>query len=246
MLIPSTTLLCYRLNRMRYEKKFTFSSLLYDEVKESLLRSSYLFKEAFPPRRNNTLYLDNNTLGNYRDNIAGLSKRSKARLRWYTGKGNLSFDENTEFYLEIKIRKNFLGDKITEKISLPKNILEGSYQSLINFLIKSVSNNIKPFLTPCTELSLGVSYDREYYQSQSLDLRCTIDNNLIYWDITNNNSMKYSESNWIPHIMEYSVLEIKCDPETYRKISTSFEPFFQSITMGRHSKYAVGLSLVNK
>ena len=231
---------------MRYEKKFTFSSLLYDEVKESLLRSSYLFTKAFPPRRNNTLYLDNNTFGNYRDNIAGLSKRSKGRLRWYTKKGESSFDENTEFFLEIKIRKNFLGEKITEKILLPENILEGTQLSLINYLIDSAPNNIKPFLTPCTELSLGVSYDREYYQSESLDIRCTLDSNLVYWDITNDNSIENSRSNWIPYMMDYSILEVKCDPETFNEISNSSDPFFESITMGRHSKYAVGLSLINK
>lgn len=231
---------------MRYEKKFTFSSLLYDEIKENLLQSSYLFKQAFPPRRNNTLYLDNNTFGNYRDNIAGLSNRSKGRLRWYTKKGDSSFNENTEFSLEIKIRKNLLGEKITEKIFLPKNILEGSQLSLINYLIDSVSNNIKPFLTPCTELSLGVSYDREYYQSEFSDIRCTLDSNLIYWDITGNNSIKDFRFNWIPYTMDYSILEVKCDPETFDEISNSPDPFFESITMGRHSKYAVGLSLINK
>ena len=231
---------------MRYEKKYTFSSVLVDEIRESLYRSSFLFHKAFPARRVNTLYLDTIGFDDYRNNLDGLSSRSKTRLRWYTEKGKSHCDDSTEFRLEVKLRKNALGEKIVHKIRLPKNTINGSGTKLINCLIENVPDNFKPFLTPCSLLSLGVSYDREYYQSKSIDLRCTIDSGLTFWDPIDGWWTLNSEFSPASYPMEYGVLEMKFEPDVYDLVANGLESLFQKVSSGRHSKYAVGRAIIHR
>ena len=68
---------------MRYEKKYTFSRLFLDEMRDAIFDSSFIFKEAFPIRRVNSIYFDNSNFDDLNSNLSGISNRSKARLRWY-------------------------------------------------------------------------------------------------------------------------------------------------------------------
>ena len=230
---------------MRYEKKYTFSSVFLDEIRENLYRSSYVFEEAFPVRRINTLYLDTIRSDNYRDNLTGLSNRSKTRLRWYTEKGKFYSDENTNFRLEVKLRKNFLGEKMVHEINLPNNLFCGSHTEFINYLIKNAPDHFKPFLTPCSEVVLGVSYNREYYQSNSIDLRCTLDSDLIFWDPISGLMLEQEMKTGF-YLMEYGVMEMKFDSDVYNIIANGFEPLFQIVSSGRHSKYSVGTGMIHR
>lgn len=230
---------------MRYEKKYTFSSLFLDEMRDAIFDSSFIFKEAFPIRRVSSIYFDNSNFDDLNSNLSGISNRSKARLRWYSHKGNSFYDQDTEFNLEIKLRRNFLGDKIVESINLPKDIMMNPDINLINYLINNMPNKVKPYLTPSTELSLGVSYDREYYASNLFDLRCTLDSNLRYIDLSNKGSV---ESLFDSHSydMEYCVIEMKYDHEAAKLIENGSIDLFPLLRSGRHSKYVVGKSLISK
>ena len=231
---------------MRYEKKYTFSIEFLDEIRESLRHSSFIFDDVFSKRRVNTLYLDTIGLEDYRNNLDGVSDRSKVRLRWYTEKGKSYCNENISFRLEVKLRKNFMGEKIVHKMDLPNDILRGSSISLINYLIESSPNHFKPFLTPCSLASLGVCYDREYYQSRSIDLRCTIDSDLKFWDPMDGWLTLNSKFSQASYPMEYGIMEMKFGPEIYDLISNTSEPLFQKLSSGRHSKYAVGLGIIHR
>ena len=231
---------------MRYEKKYTFSIEFLDEIRESLRHSLFVFDDAFSKRRVNTLYLDTIGLEDYRNNLDGVSDRSKVRLRWYTEKGKSYCNENISFRLEVKLRKNFMGEKIVHKMDLPNDILRGSSINLINYLIENSPNHFKPFLTPCSLASLGVCYDREYYQSRSIDLRCTIDSDLKFWDPMDGWLTLSSEFSQASYPMEYGIMEMKFGPEVYDLISNTPEPLFQKVSSGRHSKYAVGLGIIHR
>ena len=230
---------------MRYEKKYTFSGLFLDEMRDAIFNSSFIFNEAFPIRRVNSIYFDNSNLDGLNSNLSGISNRSKARLRWYSDKDDYFYDQNTEFNLEIKLRKNFLGDKIVESIKLPKDIMNNPGINLINYLINKMPVNVKPYLSPSTELSLGVSYEREYYQSNLFDLRCTLDSNLRYIDLSNEGSIEALFNNH-SYDMEYCVIEMKYDHEAARLIENGSMDLFPLLRSGRHSKYVVGRSLISK
>ena len=45
----------------------------------------------------NSIYLDSINFDNYNENLAGLSKRSKARIRWYSREKCQSISSDTEF-----------------------------------------------------------------------------------------------------------------------------------------------------
>lgn len=231
---------------MRYEKKYTFSIEFLDEIRESIRRSSFIFDNAFPKRRVNSLYLDTISFEDYRNNLDGVSNRSKVRLRWYTEEGKSYCNKNISFRLEVKLRKNFVGEKIVHKIDLPNDILRGSSINLINYLIESSPNHLRPFLTPCSAASLGVCYDREYYQSRSIDLRCTVDSDLKFWDPMDGWLALNSEFNQASYPMEYGIVEIKFEPEVYDLISSTSEPLFEKLSSGRHSKYAVGRGIIHR
>tara|TARA_B100000809_G_C15105326_1_gene518507 strand:+ start:1346 stop:2041 length:696 start_codon:yes stop_codon:yes gene_type:complete len=231
---------------VRYEKKYTFSAEFLDEIRGSLRHSPFVFDDAFSKRRVNTLYLDTIGLENYRDNLDGVSNRSKVRLRWYTEKGKSYCNESINFRLEVKLRKNFMGEKIVHKMDLPNDILRGSSINLINYLIKNSPNHFKPFLTPCSLASLGVCYDREYYQSRSIDLRCTIDSDLKFWDPMDGWLTLNSEFNQASYPMEYGIMEMKFGPEIYDLISNTPDPLLQKVSSGRHSKYAIGLGIIHR
>jgi len=53
----------------------------------------------FNDRTINTIYYDTDNYITAQDNLAGISKRSKYRVRWYD-------NENKNFNYEIKIKKN--------------------------------------------------------------------------------------------------------------------------------------------
>ena len=69
---------------MRQEKKYTFSLGNLYNVRKSILDSIYAISKTYNNRYVNSIYLDSFNSLDYQENLTGLSKRSKARLRWYS------------------------------------------------------------------------------------------------------------------------------------------------------------------
>jgi len=68
---------------MRIEKKYTFDLNNYNILVDQIINSKFLFIKKYKKRIVNSIYLDNEFLQNYSDNLSGISKRSKIRLRYY-------------------------------------------------------------------------------------------------------------------------------------------------------------------
>ena len=101
---------------MRYEKKFTFDKNQISWIRTSIRNSKYGFSTDYPSRQVNSIYLDSFNYDDAEDNIAGLSKRLKVRLRWYSGNNQFKLDSVKEFKIEIKFRENAIGSKIVRDI----------------------------------------------------------------------------------------------------------------------------------
>ena len=229
----------------RYEKKYTFGCKELENVREDLYRSKLGFKKSYPSRMNHTIYFDSFNYDDAADNLSGLSKRYKVRLRWYSAINQLRIDEDTEFQLEIKLRRNALGDKIVNKIKLPIKALLSNDLSIINFIKKQLPNEYLPYLNHCTNLSLGVFYQREYLVSKAFNIRATIDSNINYWNPDKFCLDKEYFKN--KYEVEYGVVEIKYPKEVYECLETEdLSLISNSITPSRHSKYVVGSTLINK
>ena len=70
------------MNNYRYEIKFSLDEIAYTEAMRWLQVNTHATKK-FENRYVNSLYFDNPGYSAVRDNISGLSDRSKYRLRWY-------------------------------------------------------------------------------------------------------------------------------------------------------------------
>jgi hypothetical protein len=225
---------------VRKEKKYTFSVNDIDEVRSYLLNSDIALRPAYENRYVNSIYLDSINFDNYNENLAGLSKRSKARIRWYSREKCQSVSSDTEFTLEVKLRSNVLGDKLSYPFKLPDNNQGLRTNALINYVRKVIPIEFLPFIEHCNDFTLLVSYLREYYEDFSNKIRCTLDTEITFskplmnvFDIRT--SPKYK--------VEYGVLELKY-PSLVEKELNHFNFDNIKISPGRHSKYAVGLNTV--
>ena len=99
----------YLKKNYRFERKFFVSSLTTSHVQAIIKNHPSLFRETFPTRQINNIYLDTLDMSHYWDNVAGVSKRVKVRIRWY---GEL-FGEITSPVLEFKIKNNSVGTKVS-------------------------------------------------------------------------------------------------------------------------------------
>ena len=93
----------------RYEKKYRTNLFGHQELIAIVKSHSALFKESYPARIVNSLYLDTKEHSFLEDNLAGISRRVKPRIRWYGQQPNSVRDAN----LELKFRQNTVGHKET-------------------------------------------------------------------------------------------------------------------------------------
>ena len=229
---------------MRYEKKFTFDKNQISWIRTCIRNSKYGFSTDYPPRQINSIYLDSFNYDDAEDNIAGLSKRLKVRLRWYSEINQFKLDSVNEFKIEIKFRENSIGSKIVRSIDLPKEVLSTNQIKIINHIRQQLDPKDRPYLDHCTNFSLGVFYKREYYRSKASDLRATLDSHINYW---NPHTLKLVNDYFSsPQNAEYGVLEFKTSKDNFEKNLTGLNELSDQATPSRHSKYVVGLTLINK
>ena len=97
---------------LRYERKFLAGRLSLAEVLALVRRHPALFREAYPPRSVNNIYLDSPALRDYHDHIQGVACRSKTRIRWY-GSCGVSVERPV---LERKIKQGAVGGKLSHPL----------------------------------------------------------------------------------------------------------------------------------
>ena len=97
-------------SQLRNERKFIFFEPI--ESIEKLL-SFIGAKELYSPRMVNSIYYDDMNLSNISQNLAGISKRVKYRVRWYGENNSL---KNPHFEIKSKIARFFVKIVIFLKI----------------------------------------------------------------------------------------------------------------------------------
>ena len=121
-------------NNLRYERKWVFKDVNYNDIFNKALKSKFLFHIQHPKRHVNSIYFDDNNYTSIKDNLDGVSDRSKYRVRLY-GKNSFVLHNPK---LEIKIKKNFLNYK---KI-FPLEKLDNLNIKNINH-VKLINNEVK-------------------------------------------------------------------------------------------------------
>ena len=128
------------------------------------MTSDFFFREHYPQRDINSIYFDKH-FRSLIENVEGISNREKLRLRWY---GN--HYEINSFYVEKKIKENFLSKKKRKKILLKNNISLYNDIERENILFKNISFDYDPIVF--------IKYKRIYFISDICPIRATIDYDL--------------------------------------------------------------------
>ena len=185
------------MNEYRYEIKFSLDEIAYAEAMRWLQVNTSATKR-YDDRCVNSLYFDNPGYSSIRDNITGLSDRSKYRIRWYGDKNKLN-----KAQFEIKKKKGFETTKLIIKIDNLENLNILNECSLKN--IENIANNklnLKKRIIPL----LTTHYDREYFISNNKLVRATLDYNLESYDLRIIGNKNISKNYY-----NHKILEIKYD-----------------------------------
>ena len=221
------------MNNYRYEIKFSLDEATYSEAIRWLKVNTHATKK-FENRYVNSLYFDNPDYSAIRDNITGLSDRSKYRLRWYNSEHSPHIEIPPSF--ERKIRKGRLGRKeITPLANLNKNfgsLTPKQIESDVRFELQKA----KVFFNDYYTSVLAIKYLREYFEDNE-GLRFTFDSE-IQFSYVDGMTTKLSDCPKL-YSRRY-VMELKFDIKLKDYVSVLLRSL--NISPTRHSKYLMGLS----
>lgn len=221
----------------RSEIKFILSDI---EVDKLLCNPTFLrfFNNVYPDRQIKTLYFDTENFTYLNDNLSGISKRQKFRLRIYEKPLN-KYDES---FFEVKIRNNSYNWKYRHQIQKfkLKDVRLGS-TDFYNFFYKELNYNeyTASFFEKPHFITLANSYLRSYFETIN-GIRLTVDKKLNF------NGLHMDSMIWADNTIneQYNVVEIKYEPSMKNVVSNLCRTF--SLKQVRHSKYVKGLSYFKK
>lgn len=215
----------------RYERKFLITDMPFKKIEKTIKLNPMNFRNLYSERAINNIYFDNHILESFHDNVDGIAKREKIRIRWY---GDM-FGMAIAPVLEIKKRNNSVGTKEQYKLNefkVDENLNETLLHNIISLsdIPSSVKNKVL-MLSP----KLLNSYERKYLISFDRRFRITLDRNLLY--------IKF-----MPHRNKFlglskdtksTVLEIKYDMDNDEDIDIITNNFNFRLT--KNSKYVTGI-----
>ncbi len=219
------------LNNFRYERKFVCNASHRGQLNILIRQNPAAFRKAYPGRQINNVYFDTPGLDCYFDNLFGIGKRWKARIRWY---GEL-FQEIAQPVLELKIKRGLLGKKqsyllqpisFSQKAGLVETFKKSLAHSHLPDDVRSKMLGMQPVLVN--------SYHREYFVSADKKFRLTLDSNLTFREFKSAGQV-YNEPGKI-------VMELKYDQVFENEaagISNSF-PF----RLNKNSKFVSGMAFI--
>jgi len=218
----------------RYERKFVVPTGSVGTVALSIRTHPALFREKYPPRSVNNLYLDRWDLPSYRDNLAGVRDRRKVRIRWY---GEL-FGDIPRPTLEIKIKKGLLGEKVACPLRPFRLDSAFNRRTLMRVLSESVLPDVLRVELMALDAVLLNRYERRYFQSVDQGFRITVDDRMKYYrvDRGHNHFICRSEDR------SGMIVELKYGPE--HDLGAAEISEWLSVRLARNSKFVCGIEKV--
>jgi hypothetical protein len=219
----------------RYELKFVTEPLRTEHLRHQIRLNPAAFRQAYPARQVNNVYLDTYDLANYEDTLSGLSNRRKVRYRWYG-----EADCPGPGILEIKCKRNNMGWKLLYNVS------EAPCQNGDTWL--TFLRNLRAQLPPEGRLWLDFypqpvivnRYMREYYVSADGLVRLTLDTAQRTYDQRYRSVPSLKSKTAIP---DASILELKCGMTHYDEARAVVRKLL--VRLSNHSKYALGLNTLS-
>jgi len=212
---------------LRHESKIPLQRNQYEDLKSALIQLGQHPKAIYPDRLIHSIYLDDHELNDYFDNISGISRRSKTRIRWYD-------DQTSALAIELKRKVIKLSDKRIIKIDNPAGKVprhRSEYMELVRANSRALPVSQFISLYPVLE----VEYQRSYFELAQ-GIRMTVDHSVRYRKLFPQPSIKWHRS------PVDTVIEFKYpagSEDTFEKLMRKL-PF----RIFRHSKYVIGIDSV--
>ncbi|MDD5633657.1 MAG: VTC domain-containing protein [Candidatus Omnitrophica bacterium] len=219
----------------RYERKIFIEGQTIKTVEMLLKSHPAIFSEIYCERRVNSLYFDTLNFQNYFDNMDGVSKRLKVRVRWY---GNL-FGAVEKPNLELKFKHNLHVGKLMYPIEAFV-LKDGFSTSIVReaFRRSSLSKMLEDYLMGL-QASLMISYTRRYFLSFDRKYRVTLDTEMEAYKLTpqRNTFLCKTEKDTRNVIME---IKYNCLHDDLVGSITNYFPFRTT----KSSKYVSGIEVL--
>jgi len=169
----------------RIEHKIALDESDYSYLKNCVQSIPYFFKKTYEDRYVNSIYYDTINYQCAEDNLSGISKRYKTRLRWYN-----EIYEMDNPYLEYKLKTGALGVKKRIPINVNINLSDYKHSQLNNLISTKLDNNDKVLYQYNNYNAVViVRYNRSYYESITHKIRITIDSNLQFYSQLNSDKI---------------------------------------------------------
>jgi len=222
----------------RYERKFLAESRNADAVSAVVRRHPALFREVFPPRVVNNIYLDTPGRRDYLDHVNGAGIRQKSRVRWY---GDPAPEAAFAAALEVKSRRGALSGKATYPLASLQMSGHGCIHMLASTLERSTLPGAVRLALQCTEPALVNRYHRQYFLSADTLVRVTVDSALEWFAISPASGLLvrvgYGQR-------DHVVVEVKYGPEDTDSAAAVTNTLPWRLT--RFSKYVRGIDASRK
>lgn len=220
------------IKHFRYERKFYIEGLRYRELESLLKFHPALFREIYHRRTVNNIYFDTLGLHNYFDNVNGVDRRLKVRIRWY---GDLfGLIENPT--LELKLKHNLHVGKLLYPLKGFTFDNDFSIDIVRRIFAESSLGDVLKLHLMGLNFSLLNSYSRKYYISADHKFRITLDTDMEVYKLS-----PY-RNNFLCNAKDYinTILELKYNKPHDEDITgiTNHLPF----RMTRSSKYIDGIA----
>ena len=216
---------------LRYERKFLAEPMSLAEALALVRRHPALFREAYPPRSVNNIYLDSPALRDYHDHIQGVACRSKMRIRWY-GSCGVTVERPV---LERKIKQGAVGGKVSHP--LPAMAFHADdLQRAVDAALRS--GDVPPMLRAAAGLRMPTlvnRYQRRYYVSADGCYRLTVD-----WDLQFAGFARFAADGALSAANPRVIIELKyapCHADLAADAVSNALPF----RLARCSKYVLGI-----
>jgi SPX domain protein involved in polyphosphate accumulation len=217
---------------MRYETKIPVSGLSEYQLESIIKVNKACFSEAYSERRVNNVYFDDLNMSSYFENLDGLGKRIKYRIRWYGEQFG-----HIQPSLELKLKDGLTGDKKIYKLTdfnFRKNI---SSAEMISYVCK---NPLPVDVLEELRLKKPVlfnSYLRKYYLSFDKKIRLTLDKEISYSHIGSMLISSFKSD-------ELLVIELKYDTENAAEARAVINEM--PLRIDKNSKFTRGVFFTSK
>ncbi len=216
-------------------RKFLAGRMSPAEVLGFVRRHPAMFREPYPPRGVNNIYLDLPALGDYHDHVQGVANRAKMRIRWY-GPCGVTLDEPV---LEHKIKRGIVGGKVSHPLPtlhLKADEPLGVIEAIRNCpeapaRLRVVGDGRIP--------SLVNRYQRRYFVSADGHFRLTVD-----WDLQFADFRRFASNETLFSADFAVIIELKYPP-SYDDSAAAAVANMLPFRLTRCSKYVLGIEYLS-